>query len=250
MNASVRIGRGLRPIGLPGQGVSMGITSTGGGGGGAVPPPINRMGDLANTMRMRDALAGMTDTQKGLMDKDLRTMEGMSISQPQATNAYFGPLQHAGWNTSGMEHGGRIGSAAGALGSKGMPTSFRGRFEKFGLDAAAMPTWQASRVARDNSLFGGGLRDLYNMNRPTASNVQGPLNRLATNSAQQQQEQPSAATIPMTPQVGQPLTTPLTNGMAPRPLMTGPLMMPGMNSSVLNPGNPVSLSSIYNQINQ
>lgn len=51
---------------------------------------------------------------------------------------------------------GRIGSSAGAVGSRGMPTSQRGRFariggqygEEAGAQAAFMPTYQAAQAAR------------------------------------------------------------------------------------------------------
>lgn len=43
----------------------------------------------------------------------------------------------------------RIGSAAGAVGSAGIPTSQRGRAEKFGPEAAMMPTWAVSEALRE-----------------------------------------------------------------------------------------------------
>ncbi len=72
----------------------------------------------------------------------------------QGWNAKFGPRQG----------GGRIGSASGAVGSAGIPTSQRGRAEKFGsmgpngqfqpnYAAAQTPTWAMSQMVRDQ----GGL---------------------------------------------------------------------------------------------
>jgi hypothetical protein len=86
----------------------------------------------------------------------------------------------SGWNTSGVGPGtegyrgtGRIGSAAGAVGSGGVPTSQRGRAEKYGstvmdqngnprfqpnIAAAETPTWAMSELMRDNM---GGLGQDY-----------------------------------------------------------------------------------------
>lgn len=72
-----------------------------------------------------------------------------------------GPTAALGPGTRGYRGSGVVGSAAGALGSPGTPTSQRGRFEKMGVDAASMPTWQAAR-ANGSGMFGGGLQDLYN----------------------------------------------------------------------------------------
>lgn len=82
----------------------------------------------------------------------------------------LGPLQHEGWNTRmGRDDGRRIGSAAGALGSGGTPTSARGRADRVMMnggsiedaaDAAMMPSWAMAEQARNQvgpSGFGGGL---------------------------------------------------------------------------------------------
>lgn len=71
-------------------------------------------------------------------------------------------LQVAGWNTKGFGPGspgyrgsGQIGSAAGAVGSSGIPTSQRGRAEKFGIDpmtgggAWQAPSWMIGQQQRD-----------------------------------------------------------------------------------------------------
>lgn len=68
---------------------------------------------------------------------------------------YGMPINVAGFRTSGLERGGRIGSAAGALGSTGIPTSQRGRLEKYGANpmtgegAWQQPSWMVSQQQRD-----------------------------------------------------------------------------------------------------
>lgn len=57
-------------------------------------------------------------------------------------------------NSRGLRRGGPIGSAAGALGSPGTPTSMRGRAEKYGDAFAEVPSWAMSQMMRDNA---GGL---------------------------------------------------------------------------------------------
>lgn len=87
----------------------------------------------------------------------------------------LGPLQHQGWNTRmGQDDGRRIGSAAGALGSGGTPTSQRGRFDRImreggspeeAVDSAMTPSWVVAEQARNNvgtSGFGGGLSQSQN----------------------------------------------------------------------------------------
>jgi hypothetical protein len=67
-----------------------------------------------------------------------------------------------GWNSSGVGPGtrgyrgsGTIGSAAGAIGSTGIPTSQRGRAEKYGMDpmtgqgAWQLPSWMVGQQQRD-----------------------------------------------------------------------------------------------------
>lgn len=67
-----------------------------------------------------------------------------------------------GWSSSGVGQGtrgyrgsGTIGSAAGAVGSTGIPTSQRGRAEKYGMDpmtgagAWQMPSWAVGQQQRD-----------------------------------------------------------------------------------------------------
>lgn len=94
----------------------------------------------------------------------------------------------SGWNTSGVGPGskgyrgsGRIGSAAGAVGSSGIPTSQRGRAEKYGIDpmtgggAWQDPSWMVGQGQRDQ--FGmspdwayGGMGQLpYNSASPVGS---------------------------------------------------------------------------------
>lgn len=75
------------------------------------------------------------------------------------------PIFNSGWNVRGLRQGGRIGSAAGALGSSGVPTSQRGRAEKYGIDpqtgagAWQYPAWMISEMQRNN---GGGLSQSQN----------------------------------------------------------------------------------------
>lgn len=87
---------------------------------------------------------------------------GARFTNDQA--ALLGPLTMGGWQTGGHGTGGYgygggvgqpspepqpIGSAAGALGSAGVPTSQRGRAEKYGPDAADIPTFQMSQDLTD-----------------------------------------------------------------------------------------------------
>lgn len=104
------------------------------------------------------------------------TRGGLSTSQIAAQregrrNAYYADgtpvpdgmtLNVAGWNTSGVGPGspgyrgsGRIGSAAGAANSPGIPTSQRGRAEKYGMNpttgegAWQLPSWMVGQMQRD-----------------------------------------------------------------------------------------------------
>lgn len=75
------------------------------------------------------------------------------------------PINNAGWNVRGLRQGGPIGSAAGAVGSAGIPTSQRGRAENYGMDpqtgagAWQYPAWMISEMQRNN---GGGLSQSQN----------------------------------------------------------------------------------------
>lgn len=109
----------------------------------------------------------------------MRQRENTPMAYNTATGQRTAPgtkLFASGWNTSGVGEGtkgyrgtGRIGSAAGAVGSGGVPTSQRGRAEKYGttvmdqhgnprfqpnIASAEMPTWAMSELMRDNM---GGL---------------------------------------------------------------------------------------------
>lgn len=73
---------------------------------------------------------------------------------------YGMPINVAGYNTSGVGPGTRgyrgsgvIGSAAGALGSPGIPTSQRGRAMKYGDQSQAwqMPSWMVGQQQRNQS---------------------------------------------------------------------------------------------------
>jgi hypothetical protein len=95
------------------------------------------------------------------------------------------PINVAGYRSSGLERGGRIGSAAGALGSSGVPTSQRGRLEKYGANpmtgegAWQQPSWMVSQQQRDqyglNPGFGyGGMGLLpYTSASPVGSTPMG-----------------------------------------------------------------------------
>jgi hypothetical protein len=110
-----------------------------------------------------------------------------------------------GPSTQGGEDG-RIGSPAGALGSKGMPTSVRGRFEKYGIHAASMPTHKAADIARRGGLFGGTLKELYDMNRdrPGYAPAPAPQQTLSITQPQPGQiAQPVVSSVPT--MAGQPL---------------------------------------------
>ncbi len=60
----------------------------------------------------------------------------------------WGNNSGVGPSTEGYRGSGIIGSAAGALGGGGMPTSQRGRLEKFGAGAAGLPSWAAAELMR------------------------------------------------------------------------------------------------------
>lgn len=154
--------------------------------------------------------------------------------------------------STGFDDGGRrIGSAAGAVGSPGMPTSVRGRMEKYGPHAAAMPTWQAARVG-GTGLFGGGLKDLYDMSRQQPMSAPPP----ARPAAAQPVVQPSVAPA----QPSQTLTAPAAQSVIqPIPGMTAQPIVPTANnllgqSSLFNiPGMPqqssgINLLTLLNQI--
>ncbi len=104
-------------------------------------------------MGMRAPIA--PDMSKYLTGHNPRT-DG-TMNQTDALNAGstitpWAPSSGAGPGTRGYRGGGIIGSAAGALGSGGMPTSQRGRLEKFGVQAAGMPSWAAAQLMRN---YGG-----------------------------------------------------------------------------------------------
>lgn len=93
---------------------------------------------------------------------------GQILSKQEAD--LLGPFYTPGFTTGfgGRGQGGgqssfrpRIGSAAGALGSKGIPTSQRGRFEKFGAPAAEMTTAEVSGIMGNGF---GGLAEFDQMN--------------------------------------------------------------------------------------
>lgn len=107
---------------------------------------------------------------KAYADPAKLTGHGMNLTD--AINAGFtptpwAPSTGAGPGTRGYHGSGVVGSAAGALGSKGMPTSMRGRLEKYGsLNAANMTTKQASDVTQGGF---GGLREIFNRINPAAT---------------------------------------------------------------------------------
>ncbi len=68
------------------------------------------------------------------------------------------PSTGVGPGTRGYRGSGVLGSASGVVGSKGMPTSQRGRFERFGPEAAGMPTWEAAGIAQSGF---GGLKEIF-----------------------------------------------------------------------------------------
>lgn len=175
------------------------------GEGGGLPP-------IPGARPLLPSLPSMLPPRKGVKMSDIiqhRGFPGQSnvigpdgrkLSNDAAMN--LGPLSHQGWNTSGVGPGspgyrgsGVIGSAAGAVGSPGMPTSVRGRMEKYGPYAAAMPTWQAARVG-GTGMFGGGLKDLYNMNRPAPMPAPVPARPVTAQPAAQPQTAPAAVNIP------------------------------------------------------
>lgn len=144
------------------------------------------------------------------------------------------PIYSQGWNTGGMRQGGRIGSAAGPLGSGGVPTSQRGRAEKYGADPSTgeglwqLPTWQVSEMMREN----GGLSQsdrFGNMGRPPEIRPQGgwgfgsgPVQ--STNNGSTQQALPPTQIAPGVYPTGSqpgsmmPPQTLFNNGMNPAPV--------------------------------
>ena len=75
----------------------------------------------------------------------------------------WGPNSGVGPGSRGYMGSGVIGSAAGALGSAGIPTSQRGRYEKAGGGAegeaaAEMPTWMLSQQSRQKYGLGQDWR--------------------------------------------------------------------------------------------
>jgi hypothetical protein len=173
---------------------------------------------------------------------------GFMTNQEAQSRAPAGGYQINLAGSTGFDDGGRrIGSAAGAVGSPGMPTSVRGRLEKFGPFAAAMPTWQAARVG-GAGLFGGGLKDLYNMNRPSMPPPpSGQQNTLLPPA----EPPPTATVVP-------PLNTgTVTSAIAPQAGMVASPIAPTMGnlsgqSSMFNipgmPSNQINLLSLLNQI--
>lgn len=114
-------------------------------------------------------------------------------------------LRSPGWNTSGVGPGtrgyrgsGRLGSAAGAVGSAGVPTSQRGRAEKYGDAFAEMPTWAMSDLMRENM---GGLSQSWrfgNMGQLPADAPQAPTPTAGRNALMQEAGQFQAVEQPQT----------------------------------------------------
>lgn len=88
-----------------------------------------------------NSLPYQPNRKSGYSVRDMLMHKGMPgnsiVSNPRTGVKYkdaeipaLGPLSHAGWDVAGMRSGGRIGSAAGAVGSRGTPTSQRGKVQR------------------------------------------------------------------------------------------------------------------------
>jgi hypothetical protein len=116
-------------------GQQMGVSVVEGGGHGANVTPVVPKSVATNSLPYQPNRKSGYSVRDMLMHKG---MPGNSIvSNPRTGVKYkdaeipaLGPLSHAGWDTAGMRSGGRIGSAAGAVGSRGTPTSRRGKVQR------------------------------------------------------------------------------------------------------------------------
>lgn len=155
------IGRGVH---LSAGGAGGGAVMGGGEGLGGPPAPARPnlpIGSGMNGYGFGNRLGPMSQYRTA---HNPRTDGTLNVTD--ATNA--GQTVQAWAPSSGINNGGgggsgrfgpftgrpRIGSAAGALGSSGTPTSQRGRLEKFGPEAAMTPSWMVAEAVRNN---GGGL---------------------------------------------------------------------------------------------
>lgn len=162
-------------------------------------------------------------------------VSGQRLTNEQAAAA--GPYSFSLSGSAGGR-GARIGSAAGALGSEGTPTSQRGRLEKFGsLDAAAMPTYKAAQIAK-NSIFSGGLKDLYNMATrnqflPPKGVTMGTQTVMSGGAGGAQQRPPGVGALPP-PSVQNGTNTFTSTTLAPGPpAQTSPIPAVGLGSPIV-----------------
>lgn len=141
------------------------------------------------------AKSSLRATPRGYSQSDViqhRVTPGMSSVTDPSTGSRLnideamdlGPLTHGGFNTRmGRDDGRRIGSASGAVGSGGTPTSQRGRAERVlqsggtieeAADAAMTPSWVMSEQARQDGGLSqsqnyGGMGQLPLRTRPTGA---------------------------------------------------------------------------------
>lgn len=126
-----------RRMGLPGP-ASIGMPSAGGGIGA---PPRRRTG-----MQYTQPQARTFKNGRGISVGEIMSQregnKNMYYTQTGEAVPPGMPVINQGWNTSGVGPGTRgyrgsgvIGSAAGAVGSAGVPTSQRGKLMKYGQDA-------------------------------------------------------------------------------------------------------------------
>lgn len=130
--------------------------------------PASGGGDVTKVV----APSTLRQTPRGFTQGDvIQHKVNPGVSRVQRNGRYLpieeamslGPLQHQGWNTRmGRDDGRRIGSAAGAVGSGGTPTSMRGRADRVMMnggsmddaaDAAMTPSWVVAEQMRND----GGL---------------------------------------------------------------------------------------------